>query len=200
MKRAVALLLLSAVPLVAGTLRLVQLAGGPALMPDDGRFDAFPVALVAHILGAAVYAFGGAFQFVPRLRRRHLTWHRRAGRVLAGAGLVVAGSALWLTLFYSPQPGTGDLLFVLRLVFASLLVAALVLGVRAARARDLDAHRAWMIRAYAIALAAGTQVVTGGLGGDLGKGAAWLVNLAVAEWIVRRPSLHPVVPSPRSTP
>jgi hypothetical protein len=55
-----------------------------------------PVALIAlsvvHILGAAVYAVG-AFQFLPSLRRRHLVWHRRAGRVLAVAGLLVAGSA-----------------------------------------------------------------------------------------------------------
>jgi hypothetical protein len=47
-----------------------------------------------------------------------------------------------------------------------------------------------MIRAYAIGLAAGTQVFTEGLdavvGGDLAKGAGWLINLAVAEWTIRR--------------
>src|ERR1700742_3149615 len=85
-----ALVALSAIPLAAGTLRLVQLAGGPALMPADHRFGGFPVALVVHILGATVYALLGAFQFLPRFRRRHLTWHRRAGRVLAVAGLAVA--------------------------------------------------------------------------------------------------------------
>ena len=64
------------------------------------------------------------------------------------------------------------------------MAACLVLGVRAARARDLRAHRAWMIRAYAIGLAAGTQVLTEGVGtalfgtgevrGDLAKGAGWV--------------------------
>ena len=54
-----------------------------------------------------------------------------------------------------------------------------------------------MIRAYAIALAAGTQAFTVGIGsavlgtgelqGDLAKGAGWIVNLAVAEWVIRRP-------------
>lgn len=54
-----------------------------------------------------------------------------------------------------------------------------------------------MIRAYAIALAAGTQAFTVGVGGALfGDGvlahdlsiasACWLINLAVAEWAVRR--------------
>jgi uncharacterized membrane protein len=181
---------LSAIPLAAGTLRLVQLAGGPPLMPADARFGTFPLALVLHIVGAATYALVGAFQFVPRFRRRHRTWHRRAGRVLTGAGLLVAGSALWMTLAYPPQPGTGDLLYLLRLTFGSAMAACLILGLTAVRRRDIPAHRAWMIRAYAIGLAAGTQVFTEGLdavvGGDLAKGAGWLINLAVAEWTIRR--------------
>lgn len=193
-------LLLSVVPLAAGALRLLQLVGGPALMPADDRFTGLPVALVAHILGAATYAVLGAFQLAPRLRRRHLTWHRRAGRVAAIAGLVVAGSALWLTLGYAPQPGTGGLLFGFRLVFASAMVGALVIGVRAVRVGDLAAHRAWMIRAYAIGLGAGTQVFTEGVAeaalgtgtlvGDLAKGAGWAINLLVAEWAIRRPAVR----------
>ena len=53
-----------------------------------------------------------------------------------------------------------------------------------------------MMRAYAIGLAAGTQAFTEGIGGaifgtgelrtDLAKGAGWLINLAVAEWFIRR--------------
>ena len=192
-----ALIALSLIPLAAGALRLIQLAGGPAVMPADHRFVGFPAALVTHIVGAAVYAVVGAFQFLPRFRRRHLTWHRRTGRVLAVAGLLVAGSALWLTLFYSPQPGTGDLLFAFRLVFASAMAVCLVLGVAAARRHHLVAHRAWMIRAYAIGLAAGTQAFTQGLmegifgtgtlQGDLARLAGWMINLGVAEWVIRRP-------------
>ncbi len=118
-----ALLALSAIPLTAGTLRLVQLAGGPAIIPADHRFASFPLPLVLHIIGATTYALVGAFQFVPRLRRRHLAWHRRAGRVLTLAGLMVAGSALWMALFSAPQPGTGHLLYVLRLGFGSAMAA-----------------------------------------------------------------------------
>ena len=193
-----ALVALSAIPLAAGAVRLVQLAGGPELIPADHRFTGFPAALILHIVGAAVFALVGAFQFVPRFRRSHRTWHRRAGRLVAGAGLAVAGSALWLTLFYEPQPGTGNLLYVLRLGFASGMAASLLLGVTAIRRRDIASHRAWMIRAYALGLAAGTQVFTDGIAGvvfgtgelrsDLAKGAGWVVNLAVAEWVIRRPA------------
>lgn len=193
---AVALVLLAAAPLIAGALRLLQLIGGPDLMPDDPRFDEFPVVLVVHIVGSAVFALLGALQFVPRLRRRG--WHRRAGRVLLVAGLAVVGSALWLTLFYDPKPGTGVLLFGFRLVFAAAMVCSLFVGFAAIRRRDIAAHRSWMIRAYAIGLGAGTQVFTEGFGeaifgtgviaGDLEKGAAWLINLGIAEWAVRRSS------------
>lgn len=193
---ATALLVLTAVPVTAGTLRLVQLTGGPALIPADARFPDFPAALIVHVVGSAVFAVLGIAQLLPRFRRRHLTWHRRAGRVLAAAGLLVAGSALWMTLMYPPKPGTGIALFALRLGFGSAMVVSLVLGVTAVRRGDVAGHRAWMIRAYAIAVAAGTQVFTesvatgvlgtGVLGTDLAKGAGWVINLAVAEWAIRR--------------
>jgi len=201
-----ALLGLSAIPLTAGALRLVQLAGGPAVIPADHRFASFPVPLVVHIVGATAYALVGILQFLPRFRRRHMIWHRRAGRVLAVAGLLVAISALWMTCFYQPQPGTGSTLFVLRLAFGSAMAVCLLLGVTAIRRRDVAAHRAWMIRAYAIGLAAGTQTLTEGIGGaifgtgvlaaDLAKGAGWVVNLAIAEWTIRRTARRrPILPT-----
>jgi hypothetical protein len=114
------------------------------------------------------------------------------------AGLLVALSALWLTVGYEPRAGSGEVLRVLRVGFGSGMVACVVLGFAAIRRHDVAAHRAWMVRAYAIGLAAGTQVVTQSLGAamfgesvlaaDLAKGAGWVVNLTVAEWVLRRPS------------
>ncbi len=194
---AAALTALSAIPLTAGTLRMVQLSGGPAVIPPDDRFSAFPAPVLVHVLAAVVVALAGALQFVPRLRRRGRSWHRRAGRVVALAELLVAGSGLWMTLFYAPKPGTGDLLYVARLVFGSAMAGCLFLGIAAIRRRDIAAHRAWMIRAYAVGVAAGTQAFTEGIGGaifgsgvlaaDLEKVAGWVINLAVAEWAIRRP-------------
>ena len=163
----VALAALSAIPLITGALRLLQLAGGPELIPAEERFAGFPLPVALHILGAAAYVLLGALQFVPQFRRQHRTWHRRTGRILIVAGLLVAASAVWMTLLYAAKPGTGDLLYVLRLVFGCALVACLVLGFAAVRRRKIPAHSAWMIRAYAIALAAGTQAFTQGLSGAL---------------------------------
>jgi uncharacterized membrane protein len=129
------------------------------------------------------------------LRRRRPGYHRAAGRTLVVAGALVAGSALWMTLTY-PQGGTGDVLYLFRLAFSTAMVASIVLGFAAIRRREIARHRAWMIGAYAIALAAGTQAFTVGVGGalfgdgvlahDLSIASAWLINLAVAEWAVRR--------------
>ena len=111
-------------------------------------------------------------------------------------GLAVAVSGLWMTLFYARQPGTGELAFLFRLAFGSALAACIVLGFSAIRRGDVPTHQAWMTRAYAIALAAGTQTFTlavgpavfgpGVLTKDLSLGAAWLVNLAVAEVVIHR--------------
>ena len=110
-----------------------------------------------------------------------------------------------MTLFSARQPGSGDLLYVLRLLFGSAMIGCIVLGFAAIRRKDVRRHRAWMTRAYAIGLGAGTQVLTGMVGamiagqpsalsGDLLKGAAWVINLAVAEWVIRR-RLAPRVPT-----
>lgn len=191
------LVVLSLIPVISGSLRLIEVAGGPQLMPTNPRIDASPTPLVVHVLAAALYAILGAFQLSARLRRRHLNWHRRTGRILVGAGLAVAGSGLWMTLFWSGAPG-GDLLWGVRLLVGSAMAASIVLGFTAIRRRDIPAHRAWMIRAYALALGAGTQTVTQGVGeavfghSDLSTGlsvsAGWLINAVVAEWVIRRPA------------
>ncbi len=191
-----ALMALILLPAVFGTLRLIGLSGGPQLMPEDARFTASPVPVVVHIISAIGYAGLGAFQFSAKLRRRRPGWHRAAGRVLVGLGLAVALSALWMTQFYPRPPGTGELAYAFRLAFASGLIASLIFGVKSVRRGNVVRHRAWMIRAYALALGAGTQVFTQGFGSalfgtselvhDLSLGAGWVVNLVVAEFVIRR--------------
>jgi hypothetical protein len=76
------------------------------------------------------------------------------------------------------------------------MAVCIVLGFTAIRGGDVGRHRAWMTRAYALALGAGTQVITQGVGHgvfgiselttDLGLGAGWVINLAVAEYVIRR--------------
>ncbi len=182
------------VPAIAGLLRLVELGGGPHLLPANPRITASPVPVIVHIVCAVLYAVLGAFQFSNGLRRRWPNWHRVAGRVVVALGLAVAFSALWMTAFYPRIPG-GELAHVFRLAFGTGMAASIILGFNAIRRRDVVRHRAWMARAYALALGAGTQVLTLGIGkavfgtSDLTTalmlGAGWAINLAVVEYIIR---------------
>jgi hypothetical protein len=75
-------ILLSAIPLIFGAVRLNELANGAEITPANARFFASPLPVVLHIVGAGVYALLGAFQFVSRLWRRGTGWHRWVGRLL----------------------------------------------------------------------------------------------------------------------
>jgi len=198
------LLGLSFVPALAGSLRLAELAGGAAVLPDGDRIGALPVPVVLHIVSVTVFSVLGAFQFAPRFRRRRRGWHRVAGRVLVPSGLIVAGTGLWLTFFLPPATVDGPVLKGIRVVVAVAMSTSLVLGLLAVRRRDFPRHRAWMIRGYAIGMGAGTQFFTQAiwliavgpldLAGRTGTLAAgWLINVLVAEWIIRRPRRSGVV-------
>src|SRR4051794_11933611 len=155
---------LGTIPVIAGSLRLVDLSTASKLMPANPRFSASPVPVVIHIVSAMVFAMLGAFQFSASLRRRHRVWHRRAGRIVMVAGLGVALAALWLNQFFPRAGAAREVLYPLRVLFGVAMVVTIALGFLAARRRDFAHHRAWMIRSYAIGLVAGTQVFTLGLG------------------------------------
>jgi hypothetical protein len=194
------LILLSAVPVLAGASRVAELASGAEVTPANARFIAVPLPVVAHIIGASLFCVLGALQFHPGLRRRRPRWHQVAGRVLVPCGLVAALTGLWMTLFY-PLPATDGARFGIlglsRLGFGTMMAVAIVLSFTAIRRRDIARHRAWMIRGYAIGLGAGTQVLTTvpwllvlGRPGVPARAAlmlaGWVINVVVAEWIIRR--------------
>jgi hypothetical protein len=72
------------------------------------------------------------------------------------------------------------------------------MGIDAIRRRAFGAHGEWMLRAFAIGLGAGTQVFThlpwfvlvnrtpGELPRGVMMGAGWLINIVVAEYVIRR--------------
>jgi len=199
-----ALIALSMVPAVAGTVRLAELAGGARVTPENARFFAAPVPVLLHIPAVIVYSILGAFQFSASFRRRRRSWHRAAGRIVLAAGLLAALTGLWMAHFYPWPAGDGHLLYIERLVFGSAMLVSLVISLYAIRRRDFASHGSWMVRAYAIGLGAGTQVLThlpwfllvGGMPGEFPRalmmGAGWSINIVVAEWILRRRQARPI--------
>jgi uncharacterized membrane protein len=173
---------------------LVELAGDPEGAAQPGSPSPLPV--LVHIVSGTGFAVLGAFQFPTARRRAHRTWHRRTGRLLAPLGVTAALSGIWLALFYSHLRHTGELLTTLRLTFGTAMTVSIVLGFVAIRRRDIARHREWMIRGYALGLGASTQIFTLGFGGAvfgtgelptaLLNGAGWVINLTVAERVIRR--------------
>ncbi|MEQ1768915.1 MAG: DUF2306 domain-containing protein [Devosia sp.] len=187
------LLALAFIPVVAGAFRLTTLATSAEITSGNVRFFASPIPVVLHIFGATIYSVVGAFQFSPGVRRRWPTRHRAAGRVLVVAGLVAALSGLWMAMFYAIVPVDPLLLHVFRLTFGAAMALSIVLGFIAIRQRKVSEHQAWMRRAYAIGMGAGTQgliqipyiMILGqpdALTHALLMGGAWAFNLGIAEW------------------
>ncbi|HEY4303239.1 MAG TPA: DUF2306 domain-containing protein [Gemmatimonadaceae bacterium] len=192
-----ALIALSLVPSIAGGVRLAELSTGAVITPANARFFAAPLPIVLHILAVIPYGILGALQFAPRFRRRHPTWHRRAGKALLGCAPATALSGLWMTLFYPWPAGDGYALYVMRLVAGVAMLVSVLAGIAAIRRCDFRAHGEWMIRAYAIAMGAGTQVLTHlpwfifvGKPAEAPRAflmaAGWVINIIVAELVIAR--------------
>jgi uncharacterized membrane protein len=139
--------------------RLRQIAGGIATA-DNARFLAMPWPVVVHIAGAVLFALPGAFQFSAQRRRRRMQWHRLAGSILVPCGFAVSLSGLWMAQFYPRAGLDGVAVYWERIVVGVAMTGALWLGFSAVRRHDVGAHRAWMMRAYALGMGAGTQVFT----------------------------------------
>ena len=197
------LILLTAIPMLGGIARIVGLASGAPVTPENARFVGMPSPVIIHIFSATLFCLVGAFQFAPGFRRRRPDWHRRAGRVLVVLGIAAGLSGLWMTQFYAlPANLQGTLLYVVRWLVGGGMVIAIVLAMRAiVGRRDVVQHSAWMIRAYALGQGAGTQGIvllpmtlvfgeSTGLLRDVLMTLAWVINIVVAEWIIRRQPSH----------
>lgn len=192
------LVVLSIVPLLGGVARLTSVARDNAVTADNARFLHAPVPVIVHVLSATLFSILGAFQFSAGLRARFPGTHRKAGRLLALAGLLAGGSGLWMTATYPiPIEMQGPLLQVVRFVVGAAMVASIVLAWSSIRRRDVRRHEAWMIRAYALGQGAGTQVLVllpwmlvtghgGGLVRDLLMTLSWAINVVIAEVVIHR--------------
>lgn len=183
------------IPVMTASVGVVQISLG-ALPEDSLRLAAVPVTYFLHSLSGVLFGALGPLQFVRALRPRFGSLHRLAGRVFVLAGLALALSGLGFLL--QVESITTGLLDAARGAFGLALIAALALGVTAARANDMHRHRAWMIRAYAIGLGTGPvalvmfpiYLITGepprGLASEIVVVGTWLIVIALGECVVRR--------------
>jgi uncharacterized membrane protein len=171
----------------------------------DVQTDLAWILLVVHVPCAATAMILGALQLVPRIRARRRV-HRIIGRTFLGFG-TVAFMVTGIPLALSTPDGNITRFGVL--VPAVLWPVVATIGWRAIRRGDVVRHREWMIRLYAITffaittrmlvplmLLAQVPVMSSRYDGDvqaavsasipIGQWLGWIINLAIAELIIRR--------------
>jgi len=161
--------------------------------PGDKHFSRYILPLRLHIAGGIGAMLAGPWQFSEKLRTRTLNFHRWLGRFyllevalgsIAGFAMTTVSEEGWPT----------------HLGFGALAVFWFFTGLQAyrmVRAGNIVAHRQWMIRNFALTVAAvtlrnymplmlfvlhwsfRTSYITV-------SWLCWVPNLIVAEWLVRR--------------
>ena len=193
------ILVFSFVPTFGGLFRVIELGGGPAVLPNNPRALADPLPIVLHILSSFLFCTVGALQFLPSVRRHYPSMHRAAGRMIAAAGCVSALTGLWMTIAYAiPEELQGLMLYWARIALSLSMFGLIGWAVIAIRSRNILGHSAAMLRAYAIGQGASTQTVLG-IGwmvafgteplGPLRDGImvfAWGLNLLIAEILISK--------------
>ena len=174
--------------------------------PFSRNYVAHPWPAYLHILPGAVYLLGAVLQLSARFRRRHLTLHRRMGRVLLGCGAFSVFLALFIALSH-PFGGWSEASATV--LFGLWFLICLALAFAAVRRRDIAQHRRWMIRAFAVATGIATirlwvgafiglhhsvtaEPPNGPVADTFGL-AFWLgltTNVAIGEWWLRRGSVR----------
>lgn len=165
---------------------------GSLVHPDmKSVFQIHSIGIYTHVFASIVALVLGPFQFSARLRQRYLSWHRWAGRSYLSVGVMVGGlSGLYMAQFaYGGWPS--------RAGFSLLALCWLgtgLLGYMAIRRRDIEGHRRWMMRNYALTFAAVTLRIEIGLCFASGLSfqefypwlawLCWVPNLLVAEWLI----------------
>ena len=198
---AVFLLIATLIPIIAAILTMYLIAAGR--LPESSiKFAVVPGSLFLHALGGVLFGLLGPLQFAGVLKRRFGRLHKITGRVFVVSGLLLGLSSLRLLAEF-PDASTWVLLSA-RLAAALGLTAALIWALVAIRQGHVARHRAWMIRAYAVGMGAATIsfimvpifLITGesvkGYAADLLFVASWLINIAIAEWVIRRGKPGPI--------
>lgn len=157
------------------------------------------IAFYLHVVFGGIALLAGPAQFARGIRERWPRAHRTIGRVSLVAILVAAVAGLVIV----PVNSAGAVGVAGFGMLAMLWALFAILGFRAIRRRDIDRHRAWMTRAFALTYAAVTlrlwipllivlHIVTGTDPDQAFTAAyvyvpflAWVPNLIVAELIVR---------------
>ena len=171
------LALLTLLSLLVGALSLRYALPRTPFAMDLDNLGAYPGLFTVHAVAASIALMLGPFQFMAGLRRRWPALHRALGRLCAAA--IAAGFVSALPMAVRAQ--TGALASAGFLVLALLWCGATARGVQLARERRFAAHRAWMLRSFALTCAAITLRIY--LGSAIALGIPFEVSYPAIAWL-----------------
>lgn len=153
----IGLVILCAIGAAAATRRIVVLGTPPTAGPADfgglnAHFEAKARMTLVHLIPSLLFVLLVPLQFVSPLRQRHPRVHRWTGRVIVGMGVVIGGSALWL----SAHPVGGLAEATATIFYGCFFLFALGKAWRHIRNGRVELHREWATRMTAIALGVAT--------------------------------------------
>ncbi|HHG84592.1 MAG TPA: DUF2306 domain-containing protein [Bacteroidetes bacterium] len=150
-------------------------------------------AFYIHISGGLLALLTGPFQFIKKFRTKYMKFHRILGKVYLAAILFLGAPAGLFMGFYAE----GGLISVIGFMLMGLLwIGSTYFAYEAIRKREIEAHRAWMVRSFALTFAAVTlrlyvPLATAGLNWDAdfvitsSAWVSWVPNLLIAEVLLR---------------
>lgn len=147
-----------------------------------------------HFLLGGVAIIIGPTQFLPKLRQKYLTLHRRMGQAYVLACLLSGISAVIMATNANSNP-VGKAGFALMAVFWLFTTVKAYLSIRK---REVKQHQNWMIRSYALTLAAvslrlqlpwaqmGLLPVDFATAYMIIAWSCWVPNLLIAQYFVHK--------------
>lgn len=168
---------------------------GPAMYPDQlfESFVARPWGIYPHALFGSIALAAGALQFRRSLLVNRPLVHRRAGVTYVVAATLTGVAGIYMSIYsfggWLTHTGFGLLGFALVLTTAQ--------AYRSIKRWDITAHRAWMLRSYALLFAAVTlrfelPLLVAVFQGDFTPAyqvvawVSWVPNAIWAEWWIQR--------------
>ena len=168
----------------------------PAFLKQMENHFLFPRQLSIHALTGSIALLVGPWQLSTSLRAAYPRVHRWLGRIYVADVLV----AWLLSIFLLPTVTTGLPAASAFFMLGSCWAGFAALGVLAIRRRDIQAHRRWMLRSFAMAFAAVTIRFYFHPAKALGfpfeyyyPASLWLsflTNMAVIELVIRWPRVR----------
>lgn len=150
-----------------------------------------------HIVTACLVLITGVLGFSGRILTRNKTFHRINGQIYIASVFLGALSSLYLI-----ADATGGIYSIIGFMFLEVLwLYTTARAYTTIRQRDLNGHRAWMIRSFALTFSNTTIHLYLGLlhyilqldytlAYIIAVWASWMINLAIAEIVLRKGNSH----------